>query len=58
MNEGQLEKKVVDCSVNTIHGGFTSGGETMAAKKRHLQAAKVATIRSSDQSFTNNTDYK
>lgn len=32
VSEDQLEEKEADTTVNTIHGGFSSGGEMMVAK--------------------------
>lgn len=46
-----LEEKVADAIMNTIHGGFASGGETMVARMRHVKEVEVATVRKADPKY-------
>lgn len=34
--------------VNTIHGRFASGRDTMAARRKHIQEVDVAVVKMSD----------
>lgn len=46
IRENRVEEKLgaEDEELNPIHGGMTIGGETMAAKRKHVQLAEVSTL--------------
>lgn len=35
-----MEKKVAYAMVDTIHGGFASGGNTLAVRRKHVRERK------------------
>lgn len=51
-----MEEEAVDATVSLIHRGFASGGETMAARRRHLKKVEVAAIGTTDPRFVDHFD--
>lgn len=47
-DENLQEKQVADTTVSTFHGGFASGGDMIAARRRHIREAEVAAIGTFD----------
>lgn len=51
VNEDLLGDEATDATVITVHGGFANGGETMAARKRHVNEAEVVVIGTANPKY-------